>query len=46
VIELTAPINYLEWATVYPNSANLGEPQLIAPPAPTADETPAPKATP
>ncbi len=46
VIELTAPINYLEWATVYPNSANLGEPQLIAPPTPTADEPPSQKATP
>ncbi len=46
VIELSAPINYLEWATVYANSANLGAPQLTAPAAPTPASTPSPEATP
>jgi rod shape-determining protein MreC len=42
VIELSAPINYLEWAVVYPNSANLGEPQPAAAPS----SIPSPTATP
>ncbi len=46
VIELSAPINYLEWATIYPNSANLGDPRLTAPAAPTPAATPSPEATP
>lgn len=37
VIELSAPVNYLEWAVVYPNSANLAEP---LPPAPTPTTAP------
>lgn len=48
VIELSAPINYLEWATVYPNSRSLAEPLPIAPaPAATASPvSPAPLTTP
>lgn len=46
IIELSAPINYLEWATVYPNSANLGDPQSIAPSNPTPASTSSPEATP
>lgn len=46
VIELSAPINYLEWATVYPNSANLGDPQLMTPSSPTPASTPSSKPTP
>ncbi|PSB15993.1 rod shape-determining protein MreC [Phormidesmis priestleyi ULC007] len=46
IIELSAPINYLEWATVYPNSANLGDPQLTAPSAPIPASAPSPEATP
>ena len=45
VIELSAPINYLEWATVYPNSANLGD-ALIVPPSSPPVSTPSPEATP
>jgi rod shape-determining protein MreC len=33
VIELSAPVNNLEWAVVYPNSPNLAQPlPLVAPP--------------
>ncbi len=46
VIELSAPINYLEWATVYPNSANLGNPTLIAPANSAPASAPSPEATP
>lgn len=39
VIELSAPINYLEWATVYPNSRSLAEP---LPPTPAETASPGP----
>ncbi|NJR50193.1 MAG: rod shape-determining protein MreC [Leptolyngbyaceae cyanobacterium CSU_1_3] len=36
VIELSAPVNNLEWAAVYPNSPNLAQPlPLVVPPKPT-----------
>lgn len=48
VIELSAPINYLEWATVYPNSQSLAEPLPVAPEtaSPVPSPVPSPSVTP
>ncbi len=43
IIELSSPINYLEWAVVYPKTANLAQPlPETAPAAPTGTASPAP----
>ncbi len=49
-IEITAPINYLEWAVIYPPSSGLGDPTPEPSPSPTASpsasEEPSPSPTP
>ncbi|KAM3097965.1 rod shape-determining protein MreC [Phormidesmis sp. 146-12] len=51
VIELSAPVNNLEWAVVYPNSPNLAQPLPLVPPpktvpSPSPTNLPSPAASP
>jgi len=41
VIELSAPVNNLEWAVVYPNSPNLAQPLPLVPPPKAVPSPPA-----
>jgi rod shape-determining protein MreC len=49
VVELSAPLNYLEWAVIYPNNANLAQPlpeTLPMSPAVKPSASPSPGASP